>query len=199
MKEEGRSVKRIGKAAKYGLPVALVLCLGVLVGWDTNRANVKPHHASNAQLKNYGVVWPNKLTRSGMPHSDQGWEWLHNQGVKSVVTFRPEHDVNYDQFGFQVMRLPMEEDPPTEQQAEEFLRFIQDSKNQPVHIHCTAGVGRTGLMAALTRYAIDGWPLDQALAEARSFRDGKDLSKTRLDWLKKWAATHQPGSARLNN
>ena len=54
-------------------------------------------------------------------------------------------------------------------------------------------------MAALTRYAIDGWPLDQALAEARSYRDGKDLSKTRLNWLKKWAATHQPGSARLNN
>jgi hypothetical protein len=52
-------------------------------------------------------------------------------------------------------------------------------------------------MAALTRYAVDGWSLDQALAEARSYRNGKDLSKIRLDWLTRWARTHQPGSARL--
>jgi protein tyrosine/serine phosphatase len=190
-------MKRIGKAAKYGLPVALVLGLGVLMGWGTGPARPEQRQASNAPLKNYGVIWPGKLTRSGMPRSDQGWEWLHSQGVKSVVTFRPEHDVNYDQFGLRVMRLPMGEDPPGEAQAEEFLRFIQDPKNQPVHIHCTAGVGRTGLMAALTRYAVDGWSLDQALAEARSYRSGKDLSKIRLDWLTSWARTHQPGSARL--
>jgi protein tyrosine phosphatase (PTP) superfamily phosphohydrolase (DUF442 family) len=191
-------MKRFPKMRKYGLPLGLVLCLGMAMGWKTSWTSVKQHQASNAPLQHYGVIWPNKLTRSGMPRSDQGWDWLRNQGVKSVVTFRPEHDVNYDQFGFQVMRLPMDEDPPSEQQAEEFLRFIQDPKNQPVHIHCTAGVGRTGLMAALTRYAIDGWSLDQALAESRTYRGGKDLSKTRLDWLQKWAATHQPGSARLS-
>jgi protein tyrosine/serine phosphatase len=194
-------MKRVPKMAKYGLPLGLVLCLGLGLGmgWETSWTSVKHHQASNAPLQNYGVIWPNKLTRSGMPASDQGWYWLRNQGVKSVVTFRPEHDVNYDQFGFHVMRLPMEKDPPDEQQAEEFLRFIQSPKNQPVHIHCTAGEGRTGLMAALTRYAIDGWPLDQALAEARSYRDGRDLSKNRLDWLKKWAAKHPPGSARLSH
>lgn len=192
-------MNRLGKTAKYGVAIALVLCLSAVVGWETSRASVKHHQASNAPLRNYGVIWPNKLTRSGMPHSDQGWQWLRNQGVKSVVTFRPEHDVNYDRFGLQVMRLPMEEDPPSQQQAEEFLRYIQDPQNQPVHIHCTAGVGRTGLMAALARYAIDGWPLEQALAESRSYRDGKDLSRNRLGWLKQWAATHQPGSARLNN
>ena len=55
-----------------------------------------------------------------MPHSDLGWEWLHKQGVKSVVTFRPEHDVNYGQFGLQVMRLPMEEDPPANNRRRNF-------------------------------------------------------------------------------
>jgi protein tyrosine/serine phosphatase len=92
----------------------------------------------------------------------------------------------------------MRSEPPTEQQAEQFLRFIQDPKNQPVHIHCVAGQSRTGLMAALTRYAIDGWSLDRAFEEARHYRQGRVLSKKREDWLREWAAKHPAGSFRVN-
>jgi len=53
-------------------------------------------------------------------------------------------------------------------------------------------------MAALARYAIDGWPIDRAIAEARSYRRGKDLSPGQIEWLRNWAATHKPGSHKLN-
>ena len=154
--------------------------------------------AQSAPLRNYGVVWEHKLSRSGMPSDDSGWRWLRGQGVKSVVTFRPQNDVDYNKFGFQhVLRIPMRGDPPTDQQAEEFLRFIQDPANQPAHFHCTAGKSRTGIMAALARYSIDGWPMQRALEEARLYRGGEDLSANRVAWLNNWAAKHKPGSYRI--
>src|SRR5262249_44070594 len=110
-------------------------------------------------MKNFGVIWARKLTRSGMPRSPSGWQWLHDQGVKSVVTFRHEHDVDYGQYGItNIVKLPFTaHELPTERQVQEFLDFVQDPAHQPVHIHCKAGMDRTGMMAALIRYAVDRW------------------------------------------
>ena len=159
------------------------------------------HHASagDGPMRNFGVVWEHKLTRSGMPNADSGWTWLRGQGVRSVVTFRRENDVDYSSLGFRnTLHIPLSKRIfPTEQQAERFLSFIQDSANQPVHIHCEAGRDRTGMMTALARYAVDGWPLERALAEARTYRGGKDLEDVRVEWLRTWVASHPPGSARL--
>lgn len=155
--------------------------------------------ASNgAPLRNYGVVWEHELTRSGLPRNDSGWRWLREQGVRSIVTFRTENDVDYNKFRFEhVLRIPMLANPPSDQQAEQFLQFIQDPANQPVHIHCSAGRDRTGLMTALARYSIDAWTLEKALAEARTYRGGKDLSAKRVAWLSNWAAQHPPGSYQI--
>ena len=154
-------------------------------------------------LRHYGVVWETRLTRSGMPKSSTGWKWLRSQGVKSIVTFRTENDIDYSKYGFErVLRIPMSgnppADPPTDQQAKEFLRFIRDPNNAPIHMHCNAGRDRTGLMAALARYSIDGWPLEKTLEEVRSYRHDEDLPQKRMAWLHNWASKHKPGSYRLN-
>jgi len=165
-------------------------------------AGGKPKHSHrdarpDSPMTNYGVVWDHKLTRSGMPSNGSGWRWLREQGIRSIVTFRGENDVDYARYGFShVMNLPLSSRVfPTEQQAEAFLDFVQDPNNQPVHIHCQAGKDRTGMMAALVRYAVDGWGLDKALAEARVYR-GAALGKQRIEWLRNWANRHPPGSAR---
>jgi uncharacterized membrane protein len=187
------------RVLKISAATFAVFFVGALAGWQFTQAWAA-REATEYPLRNFGVVWENKLTRSGMPRSDLGWQWLRQHGTESIVTFRKESDVDYGKFGFQrVMRLPLGSDPPTDEQAEKFLRFIQDPANQPVHIHCTAGRDRTGMMTALTRYSIDGWALDRALGEAKAYRSGKDLSTKRVQWLKRWAARHQPGSFRLNN
>ena len=154
-------------------------------------------------LRRYGVVWETRLTRSGMPRSNSGWKWLRRQGVKSIVTFRMENDMEYSKYGFErVLKIPLPgnppADPPTDQQAEEFLRFIRDPNNAPIHMHCNAGRDRTGLMAALARYSIDGWPLEKALEEARSYRHEEDFPQKRMAWLYNWASKHKPGSYRLD-
>ena len=158
-----------------------------------------PKAAARQAVPNYGVVWENRLTRSGQPRSEEGWRWLRRQGIKSVVNFRAEEDTDYTGLDFErVLWLPFtSHKPPTDDDAEEFLAFVRDRRNWPVHIHCKNGRGRTGVMAALVRYAIDGWPLERALAEARTYRRGEDLGPPYIAWLRRWAAHHEPASHRL--
>jgi hypothetical protein len=197
--EAGVANMKKGRFWKLRLAIltVAVLSAGALGTWEFNRGKLTLDVSNGAPLRNYGVVWEHELTRSGMPGNDSGWQWLRGEGVRSIVTFRPENDVDYDKFGFErVLRIPMRGDPPTDVQAEGFLRFIQNPSNQPVHIHCTAGKSRTGMMAALVRYSIDGWPMEKALEESRAYRGGEDLPATRVAWLRNWAARHQPGSYR---
>jgi hypothetical protein len=52
------------------------------------------------------------------------------------------------------------------------------------------------MMADLARYAVDGWPLDKDVAEAKLYRDGHALPENKVSWLESRAAKHQPGSYR---
>jgi protein tyrosine/serine phosphatase len=185
----------IGRTRSFrirGIPILVLLA--ALVASAAYWRALDPY--KNGPLKRFGVVWPQQLTRSGLPRSDQGWVWLRQQGVRSIVTFRTENDVDYRKFGFErVMYVPLRGSVmPTEEQAIEYLGFIQNPMNGPVHIHCSAGKDRTGMMAALARYSIDGWTLTRALDEARKYRDGKELSPRRTAWLRAWAKAHALGS-----
>src|SRR5262249_40578087 len=106
--------------------------------------------ATSERVPNYGVIWQGKLTRSGQPR-DEGWTSLREQGVRSLVNFRPEEDVDYHGVSFQhILWLPFtKETPPTDGQAEQFLAFVRNWRHWPIHIHCKHGKDRTGLMAAL--------------------------------------------------
>ena len=187
---------------KVSIAASVVLCAAALVAARVQK-EINSHNASSPQpMRNFGVVWENKLTRSGLPANKTGWDWLRRtEGVNSIVTFRPQNDVDYKKYGFdRVYKIPLSgSEVPTEEQVDTFLQFVQDPSNWPVHIHCSAGKDRTGMMAVLIRYAIDGWPIDKALAESLTYRNGEDLPAKRLAWLKDWAANHQPGSYRTSS
>jgi hypothetical protein len=146
----------------------------------------------------FGVLWQGKLTRSGLPKNEDGWKWLRAQGVNSIVNFRARNDIDYKGYGFDnALWIPMDNGRlPTEAEAEAYLAWIQDPANQPVNIQCAEGKDRTGMMAALARYAIDGWPIDKALNEASLYRKGEPLADERIRWLRDWANKHPPSSHR---
>ena len=123
---------------------------------------------------------------------------MHQQGVKSIVTLIRGDKVDYKKYGFEnVLHVPLQgQEVPSEEEAKHYLQFIQDPREWPVDVHCAQGKDRTGMMVALARYAIDGWPMEKALEEAKTYRGGEDLARFRVEWLKKWAATHKPGSER---
>ncbi|HKZ78499.1 MAG TPA: tyrosine-protein phosphatase [Pyrinomonadaceae bacterium] len=146
----------------------------------------------------FGIVWQGKLSRSGKPKDDDGWKWLRAQGINSIVNFRASNDVDYKSFGFtNSLWIPMDNGRlPTEAEAQHYLAWIQDPANQPVSIQCAEGKDRTGMMAALARYAIEGWSMEDAINEASLYRKGEPLSDARLAWLRDWASKNAPASQR---
>lgn len=154
----------------------------------------------NPPIPNFGVVEEGILYRSAQP-DDAQLKWLVGQGFKSIVSFRREtgdHTRHMADVGFtNSLWLNIEDETnPSDVEAERFLDFVTDSRNWPVLIHCKVGLGRTGTMAALVRYAIDGWSMQDAIKEAKLYRGGVDLVPSQSAWLNHWASNHPPGCHR---
>jgi hypothetical protein len=86
---------------------------------------------------------------------------------------------------------------PSDKEARTFLKFIQSCDNQPAHMSGGTRSARA-LLLALLRYAVDGWTMQDALREGQRLNRGAPLSSEQVTWLLGWAASHSPGSERLN-
>jgi hypothetical protein len=166
------------------------------------RASAASGPIAGAPVRNFGMVEEGILYRSAQPNT-LALPWLRRYGIASIVNLREEQ---YDDgarllagLGFtSYLHLSIDNyAPPTEAQALEFLRFVQDRRHWPVLVHCAEGKGRTGVLVALTRYAIDGWSIDQALAEANNYTSKLALSEPQRAWLAEWARTRPPGDQRI--
>ena len=97
---------------------------------------------------------------------------LKRLGVKTLVDLRSVYEwtdnigVAAERYGLRYRHLPMSVwDPPTDEQAKEFLSLVADSSNGPYFVFCDDGMHRTGEMSAIYRIAYDGWSVEQALKE----------------------------------
>jgi hypothetical protein len=190
----------------------LILCVELKAQSDAGSSSSTPkpdaeQSSSMAELRGpepkgpvpkFGIIWQGKLTRSGLPKDEAGWKWLRAQGINTIVNFRARNNIDYASYGFgKFLWIPMDNGRlPTEAEAESYLVWIRDPANQPVNIQCAEGKDRTGMMAALARYAIDAWPIDEAIKEASLYRKGQPLAEERINWLHSWAGKHPPGSHR---
>lgn len=167
------------------------------------RGNVPADAPSDYGFWSFAIPVPGVLSRSGQP-TLKDFQWLKTNGWKSDINLRIDGDhapevsddaliPGFNELGFNYLKIQMLDGAaPTQAQAEQFLSFVTKPENQPAHVHCRGGIGRAGAMAALYRYAIQGWPVDQVLEEAKLFQGG--VSAAQEKFLKKYAADHAPGS-----
>ena len=159
------------------------------------RANLPAGAPVGSGMTNFAVVVPGVLARTGTP-DEPGFTWLKTHGWKSVVDVRTTDDTTYSGFvanRFEYLWLPVNSAaPPTPDQARTFLCFVTNVANQPVLAHDNSGAERVSVFVALYRYAVQGWPMDVAVAEEKLY--GDSLSVDQLTFLQAWSNQYPPGT-----
>ena len=127
---------------------------------------------AKVQIKNFGCL--NEAFYRGAQPKDQDYADLAALGVKTVIDLQRDNKTDEQSLveaqGMKFFRIGMSDrDRPSAEQAELFLKIVNDPANQPIYVHCAGGRHRTGAMTAIYRITHDGWSADQAFQEMKNY------------------------------
>ncbi|MGZ6141902.1 MAG: protein-tyrosine phosphatase family protein [Myxococcales bacterium] len=122
-------------------------------------------------VKAYHFKVSDTLTR-GSRLDVQGLKDLAAQGFKGVVNLCREYDDSdkVQAAGLTPLHLQIVDNTaPSQDQMKQVLDFANQVAHQHCYVHCEAGKGRTGVAVGCYRMAIQGWSIDDALADGKKF------------------------------
>jgi tyrosine-protein phosphatase SIW14 len=125
--------------------------------------------------------WASLIEREGLPNlhkvseelyrgaqpTAEGMKELKKLGIKTVINLRAFHsdrdeigetELDYEHIPIPAWRLK-------EEHVIQFLKLVTDKSRTPVFVHCMHGADRTGVMSAIHRIVIEGWPKEEAIEE----------------------------------
>jgi len=134
-----------------------------------------------AQTRNFHVVRPGVLYRSGQMTKEGLQRVLNDYHIKTVISLRDgqtQRDRDEEEFcksediNF-VRILPSRwgdegGSVPVEAGVERFRALMSDPSNYPVLVHCFAGIHRAGSYCAIYRMEFEHWTNAQAIAEMKA-------------------------------
>ena len=138
-------------------------------------AKRKLHGMITGKPDNFSWIIEQKLAASANPTSKEEIDWIKQEGVKSIVTIREEpledewiKDVNYLHVHSNDMGIPEFSDLVNS------VDFINQriTNDEPVMVHCLAGLGRTGTILACYLIKYEDMTADDAIKKVRRERHG---------------------------
>jgi protein tyrosine phosphatase (PTP) superfamily phosphohydrolase (DUF442 family) len=151
---------------------ALVWVILCFVGAVVAQAQQQPAQAVAPKY----VEISERLGAGGQP-TDDGFRALAEKGYQAVINLRLDTE-NYDaagegklvsSLGLKYFKIPVAGRSPSEEQALQFLKIMDDLKGQKVFIHCAIGV-RAGAFVLMDLVLKEG--MDQSKAEEIAARVG---------------------------
>ena len=113
---------------------------------------------------------------------------LQHQGIRTLVSLTEDlpDSATLEEASIRQVHIPVSDfTAPTLNQMIEFVSVVSDSveRGQPVGVHCTAGLGRSGTMSAVYLVA-KGTSANDAIAELRRLRPGSIETEAQEDAVK---------------
>ena len=138
-------------------------------------AKRKLHGMITGKPDNFSWIIEEKLAGSAIPTSKEEIDWVKQEGVKSIVTIREEpledewiKDVNYLHVHSNDMGIPEFSDLVN---SVDFI-YQRITNDEPVMVHCLAGLGRTGTILACYLIKYENMSADDAVEKVRRERHG---------------------------
>jgi protein tyrosine phosphatase (PTP) superfamily phosphohydrolase (DUF442 family) len=138
-----------------GFVAFMVLGNGLILAVSLVMARLSPPETPSVAIPGVGhlAVVDAEVWRGAAPSSIEAYQALAAAGVTTLVDLRAEPanadaDAPIEALGLRVVHIAVRDgQTPSEAQIAEFLRVVAESPGR-VLLHCGAGVGRTGSMAA---------------------------------------------------
>lgn len=130
---------------------------------------------------NFSWLINNKLAGSGMPTSVSEIDWILKQGVKSIVTMTEDSLPESWVTNVKYLHVPTEDySAPDMEQIDQAVEFIRNriESNEPVMVHCAAGIGRTGTILACYLVKYEKISAKNAIQKVRKERPGSIQSES---------------------
>lgn len=124
--------------------------------------------------KRFAVVKENQVYRSGRLSGRQLHRAIDSLSLKTVVSLAADGSSDERELcesrGVKLVEFSLHPDGtgPVNDYLE-VLGVLMSPDSHPVLVHCEAGVARTGAAIAVYRMAHDGWSMEEAVAELRTF------------------------------